>query len=69
MVRYEKGTFNSGYCILEDKQVVVINKFFTLEARINALLDILQQREINTGQLTDTTARDYRNFMEKAKER
>ena len=41
-VRYEKGNFKSNYCILEAKKVVVINKFSTLESRIQALLEIIQ---------------------------
>ncbi len=41
-VRYEKGNFKSGYCILEEKRVVVINKFSTLESRIQALMEIIQ---------------------------
>jgi hypothetical protein len=41
MVRYEKGNFNSGYCILEDRRIAVINKFLTVESRINVLLEIL----------------------------
>jgi hypothetical protein len=40
-VRYEKGNFQSGYCILENKKVVVINKFYETEGRINCLLEIL----------------------------
>jgi hypothetical protein len=40
-VRYEKGNFNSGYCIVEAKKVVVINKFYDIEGRCNILLDIL----------------------------
>ncbi len=36
-VRYEKGNFQSGFCILEDKKVVIINKFFDLRARIESL--------------------------------
>ncbi len=31
VVRYERGTFQSGYCILEQKKVVVLNKFLQLE--------------------------------------
>jgi len=42
-VRYEKGNFQSGYCILEHKKVVVINKFFDLKARIESLSLILTQ--------------------------
>ena len=40
-VRYEKGNFASGYCLLELRKVVVINKFLSVEGRINALLEIL----------------------------
>ena len=40
-VRYEKGNFKSGFCVLEDKKVVVINKFSTLESRIQALTEII----------------------------
>jgi hypothetical protein len=41
-VRYEKGNFKSGYCILEEKKVVVVNKFATMESRIQALYEIGQ---------------------------
>ncbi|MCB9234693.1 MAG: hypothetical protein H6581_23780 [Bacteroidia bacterium] len=51
VVRYEKGNFNSGYCILESKNVVVINKFFPLESKINALTEILNQIEIDRAKL------------------
>jgi hypothetical protein len=42
-VRYEKGNFRSGYCVLEARKVVMINKFSTLESRIQALIEIIQQ--------------------------
>ena len=40
-VRYEKGNFHSGYCLVENRRIAVVNKFFDTEARINTLLDIL----------------------------
>lgn len=40
-IRYEKGNFQSGYCLVESRRIAVINKFFDTEARINCLLDIL----------------------------
>ena len=43
IVRYERGSFQSGFCILEDKKVVVLNKFLQLEGRINTLLDQVPQ--------------------------
>ncbi len=40
-VRFEKGNFKSGYCVLETKKVVVVNKFLDLESRIDNLRTIL----------------------------
>lgn len=51
-VRYEKGNFQSGYCIVEDRRIAVINKFYDVEGRINCLLDILSQQDM-TPYLTD----------------
>lgn len=67
VVRYEKGQFNSGYCLLESKQVVVINRYFTLESKINVLLDIIAQVEINREQL-DEDAVEYLDFLLAQKE-
>lgn len=64
MVRYEKGTFKSGYCILEDKKVLVINKYFDTESRINSLLDILSQIEIDPTKLSEKSIA----FLEQIKE-
>jgi hypothetical protein len=41
-LRYEKGNFKSGFCILETKKVVVVNKFAGMESRINALVEIIR---------------------------
>lgn len=41
-VRYEKGQFQSGYCIVAQQKVVVINRFFDVQARIRTLLEILK---------------------------
>lgn len=39
-LRYEKGNFRAGHCVLLDQQIVVINKFYTLENKINALIEM-----------------------------
>lgn len=51
-IRYEKGTFNSGYCLLEDRRVAVINKFLDMEGRINALVEILPSVTIKVEELS-----------------
>ncbi|MCC6571505.1 MAG: hypothetical protein IT274_07775 [Chitinophagales bacterium] len=53
IVRYEKGSFQSGYCILQDKRVAVINKFYDTESRINALIEIMHQVELSTEGLDE----------------
>lgn len=40
-VRYERGNFQNGYCVLENRRVVVINKFHEVEAKINSLMEIV----------------------------
>lgn len=52
VLRYEKGTFKSGYCILADKKVIVVNKYFEKEARITSLLDLIPQLELQTENLS-----------------
>lgn len=52
-VRYEQGHFQSGYCILESKKVLIINKFFDLEGRINCLLDLIPELPLELESLTE----------------
>ena len=46
-VRFEKGNFQSGYCLVESKKIVVVNKFFEVKGRISVLLDILSQISVD----------------------
>ena len=52
-VRYEKGSFQSGYCLVEQRRVAVVNKFFDTEARINCLLDILSKLDFEADTLSE----------------
>lgn len=61
-VRYEKGNFNSGYAIVEDRNIIVINKFYDVEGRINVLLDILGQTEVPIERLEEKTAKFYKQL-------
>lgn len=51
MLRYEKGTFKSGFCILKDTKVAIVNKYFPLEGKINCLVEILKAVEIHPASL------------------
>jgi len=53
ILRYEKGHFKSGYCLLKDNKVAVINKFFPLEGRITSIIDILKEIKQPEGELNE----------------
>ncbi len=63
-VRYEKGSFKSGYCIIEDQKVVVINKFFPLESKVNVLTEILRGLEFEPSLLDES----QRKLVQKIKQ-
>lgn len=63
ILRYERGTFQSGYCILEQKKVVVLNKFLQLEGRINTMLDLIPQLAINTELLSEESQKIYKDIL------
>jgi len=65
VLRYERGTFQSGYCILEQKKVVVLNKFLQTEGRINTLIDLIPQLEINTDALPEEAKKIYLDIISK----
>jgi len=65
VLRYERGTFQSGYCILEDKKVVVLNKFLQLEGRINTMVDLIPQLSIDTGLLSEESKKVYTGIISK----
>lgn len=63
IIRYEKGNFQSGYCIVEDRKIAIINKFFETEGRINTLLDILDNIELEPDILSPKSADFYRKVL------
>lgn len=65
VLRYERGTFHSGYCILEEKKVAVLNKFLQTEGRINTLVDLIPQLDINTELLSEESKRMYIDVISK----
>ena len=65
VLRYERGTFQSGYCILENKKVVVLNKFLQTEGRINTLIELIPQLEINTDLLSEESKKIYMDVVSK----
>ena len=59
IIRYEKGTFQSGYCILEQRKVVVLNKFLNVENRINILMELIPVLNMDADQLSPESGKLY----------
>jgi hypothetical protein len=66
IIRYERGTFQSGYCILEAKKVVVLNKFLNVEGRINTLIELVPQLTLNIDDLTHESQKMYDEIIKKS---
>ena len=53
ILRYERGDFKSGYCILKENKIAVINKFYPLDGKINCLLDIIREVDLNKDKMSE----------------
>lgn len=52
-VRYEKGNFKTGACLLLNSKVIVVNRFSNLESKIAGLAELLQTLDIDQNLLDD----------------
>jgi hypothetical protein len=53
ILRYEKGNFKSGYCVLKENKIVIVNKYYPLEGKINALVDIIKELGFSPKDFSD----------------
>ena len=58
-LRYEKGNFKSGFCVLKDQKIIMVNKFYPTEGKINALYDILRTVSLDTSRFTEKSQKLY----------
>jgi hypothetical protein len=64
VLRYEKGTFKAGYCLLRDQKIMIVNKFFTTEGKINALLDILKGITLDTSKFSEKSLKLHQELAQ-----
>ncbi|MDH5608573.1 MAG: hypothetical protein OEY56_03765 [Cyclobacteriaceae bacterium] len=57
VLRYEKGNFHSGYCILKETKIAIVNKYFPLDGKINSLMEILRTITVETDKLSEKNAK------------
>lgn len=65
IIRYERGTFQSGWCLLEEKKIIVLNKFLDVEGRINTLHELIPQLTIDYDKLTHESQKLYEEVLKK----
>lgn len=64
VLRYEKGNFKSGYCILKDTKIAIINKYYPLEGKINCLVDIIKLVDLDIEELSDKNRKFLLDILE-----
>ena len=63
-LRYEKGNFKSGYCILNTKKVVVVNKYYPTDGKINCLIDIIRNIDWEFENLEEKELKLYQEIIQ-----
>ena len=46
-MRYEKGNFKTGACLLQNSKIIVVNRFSNLESKIQGLIELARELEID----------------------
>jgi hypothetical protein len=64
-IRYEKGNFQGGVCLLEDQRVVVVNKFYPMEGQVNTLIEITLQVVATVAAPTTPLTDDQLKLLDK----
>lgn len=59
---YEKGHFTSGYCIVNERKTIVINRFYKTEARFNCLITVLNEIDLQQNLLTENSLLFYQKI-------
>jgi uncharacterized protein with PIN domain len=55
-VRYEKGNFKTGACLLQNSKVIVVNKFSGLESKILAIAELARSLDMDHSLLDEKQA-------------
>ncbi len=65
-VRYEKGNFKTGACLIQNSRVIVVNKFSGLESKILAISEITRELDID-GCLLDDKQQHFLHQLKQTK--
>ena len=62
VLRYEKGNFKAGYCLIKDMKVAIVNKYFPLDGKINCLYEILRSIQLDSTRLSPKSQQLYQQI-------
>lgn len=65
-LRYEKGNFKSGFCVLKDQKIIIVNKFYPTEGKINALLDILRTVTLDSSRFSEKSQKLFEDLSQQS---
>lgn len=57
-VRYERGQFRAGACVVHERRVIVVSRFFDPEARLRALETLAPTLRLDPEAVADDEDRD-----------
>jgi hypothetical protein len=63
-VRYEKGNFKTGSCLMESSKMVVVNKFSNLESKIIALIELIKVLEVDETLFSEKQKQFYYSLLQ-----
>ena len=64
-VRYEKGNFKTGACVIQNTKMIIVNKFSNLEIKINSLILLLREFEVSKEDLEEKQWTFYKSLIKK----
>ena len=63
-LRYEKGNFKTGSCLIENSKIVVVNKFSNLESKIGALIELIETLEFEEAIINEKQKTFYYSLQQ-----
>ncbi|MCA5006726.1 hypothetical protein [Sphingobacterium bovistauri] len=64
-VRYEKGNFKTGACVIQNTKMIIVNKFSNLEIKINSLVLLLREFEVSKDDFDEKQWTFYKSLIKK----
>lgn len=64
VLRYEKGNFQSGYCILKDTKVAIVNKYYSIDGKINSLIEIIRSIELDKSKFSEKNTKFFKEITQ-----